>query len=107
MDKIRNRLVNFRVTDEEFRRLKTASSLKNARCLSDFARSVILETASACESAPESTDALADRLQAFDRRLARLESRMSRIFDAIADGNSITVEPKCVTMNAATANSEG
>jgi len=93
----RKRLVNFRVTDEEFRRLKTASSLKNARCLSDFARSAIFETA-LVESAPDSTETVVSQLRAFDRRLARLESRMSRIFDAIADAEPMTIESECTTM---------
>ena len=84
----RTRLVNFRVTDEELRRLKIASSLANARCLSDFARSAILETARVCESDRAPTDPVADRLQAFDRRLSQLESGMARIFQAIAGAKS-------------------
>lgn len=95
----RNRLINFRVTDEEFRRLKAASSLKNARCLSDFARAAILETARACESDPDSTGSVADQLQAFDRRLTRLESRISRVFDAISDAKSMTVTSTHPSMN--------
>jgi hypothetical protein len=84
----RKRLVNFRVTDEEFQRLKTASSLKNARCLSDFARSAILEVARTCESDRAPTDPVADRLQAFDGRLARLESSILQIIEAIAGAKS-------------------
>jgi hypothetical protein len=87
----RKRLVNFRVTDEEFMRLKHASSLRNARCLSDFARSAILETARAVEPWDESGGSVSDQLQSFDRRLARLESRMSRIFDALADAKAPAV----------------
>lgn len=84
----RKRLVNFRVTDEEFMRLKHASSLKNARCLSDFARSAILDTARAAEPIHDSDGSVTVQLQAFERRLSLLESRMSRIFDAIADAKS-------------------
>ena len=80
----RKRIVNFRVTDEEFQRLKTASSLKKARCLSDFARSAILEIAGACEPGSDPAETLADRLQDFDHRLSQLESNMARIFDAMA-----------------------
>jgi hypothetical protein len=86
----RNRLINFRVTDEEFQRLKMASSFKNARCLSDFARSAILETAQACEAAAGPTDPVVEQLRAFDLRLAQLESTISRIFDAIAAAGSAT-----------------
>ncbi len=87
----RTRLVNFRVTDEEFQRLKTASSLKKARCLSEFARSAILETARACEPGSDPADPLADRLQDFDRRLSRLESNMSRILNAMVATKSAAV----------------
>jgi len=87
----RKRLINFRVTDDEFLRLKHASSLRNARCLSDFARSAILETARAYEAPPEANGSVAVQLEAFDRRLSRLESRMSRIFEAIADAQSPTL----------------
>jgi len=73
----RNRLVNFRVTDEELRRLKTASNLQHARCLSDFARSVILE------SSAEAADAPAGEWIAFSRRLARLESTVARLVNAL------------------------
>ena len=87
----RKRLINFRVTDEEFLRLKHASSLRNARCLSDFARSAVLETARVSEPPHDSNGSVFEQLQAFDRRLARLESGMSRIFEAIADAKSATM----------------
>jgi uncharacterized protein (DUF1778 family) len=97
---IRNRLINFRVTDEEFDRLKTASALNHSRCLSDFARSAILETARAYEPAPNLTDSVASQLQAFDRRLAALESHMSRLFDAIADAKSAHDDPRSVCVKS-------
>jgi len=86
----RKRLVNFRVTDEEFLRLKHASSLRKARCLSDFARSAVLETARTFEPR-DSNSSVSEQLQAFDRRLARLETGMSRIFEAIADAKTATI----------------
>lgn len=79
--KVRNRLVTFRVTDEELRRLKNASTLRNARCFSEFVRSVILE--SDCEPghalALNGSEALQ---QSFDRRLAELESAVARLVDS-------------------------
>jgi len=78
MRKIRTRLVNFRVTDEEFEQLKTASDRLGARCLSDFARSVMLGQA---DPHPVSSD---DRLLSFDRRLTALERSMSRLVAALA-----------------------
>jgi hypothetical protein len=109
---IRNRLINFRVTDEEFERLKTASTLRNARCLSEFARSAILETARACEPADQSYESVAGQLLAFDRRLARLESHMSRLFDAISDAKSAQADSnganlKSIGMKPVTVKSEG
>ena len=44
MQKVRSRLVNFRVTDDEFRQLKDASDRQGARCLSAFARKMVLST---------------------------------------------------------------
>ena len=42
--KPRNRLVNFRLTEEEFQSLRTASSESGARSISDFARSAVLRS---------------------------------------------------------------
>lgn len=96
----RNRLINFRVTDEEFRRLKTASTQRNARCLSDFARSAILETARGTNGAPEPADAVTSQLQAFDRRLARLESNLSRLLDVFAEVKPLRGDAEFVTMKS-------
>lgn len=43
--RVRNRLVNFRVTDEEYERLRSASLASGARSLSDFARAAVLRAA--------------------------------------------------------------
>ena len=42
LQKLKNRIINFRVTDDELARLKSASDLHGARCLSDFARTIML-----------------------------------------------------------------
>jgi hypothetical protein len=81
----RKRLVNFRVTDEEFRRLKTASSLKNARCLSDFARSAILETALGASRPRIRPDRWSASCGPSTAAWPGSNLGMSRIFDAIAD----------------------
>jgi len=81
---IRNRLINFRVTDDELRRLKTVSVLRNARCLSDFARSAILDTAREFEAPPEPQGPTGGQFEAFDRRLASLEANMARLLEAFA-----------------------
>ena len=91
MEKIRNRLVNFRVTDEELQRLKTASALKRSRCLSEFARSVVLRTAD--EVVPNGNGAGDDRMVSFDRRLALVESHVARIVDALAITRAAPIKP--------------
>jgi hypothetical protein len=78
MQKVRARLVNFRVTDDEFEQLKTACDRHGARCLSAFARKVML-------SAPDAnTEDLDRKLAVLDRRLSALEVSLSRLFNALA-----------------------
>ena len=86
MEKVRNRLVNFRVTDEEFQRLKTASILKRARNLSDFARSVVLRTVD--EVIPGHNGSGDDQMASFDQRLTHLESDVLQILDAMRKSRS-------------------
>lgn len=83
MNTIRRRLVNVRVTDQEFERIKTASDRQGARCISEFARAVMLDGAKSA-AAPDSGDSFAvnEKLVAFERRLAMLELYVSRLSDA-------------------------
>jgi hypothetical protein len=78
MQKVRGRLVNFRVTDDEFEQLKTACDRQGARCLSAFARQVMLR---APDANPEDFDR---KLAVLDRRLSTLEVSLSRLFNALA-----------------------
>ncbi|MGA3257763.1 MAG: hypothetical protein ABSE35_02705 [Bryobacteraceae bacterium] len=88
MNKIRRRLVNFRVTDQEFERIKIASDCQGARCISEFARAVMLGGPKP-GIASDSVDPIDfnDKLLAFDRRLAMLELYVSRLADALSDSN--------------------
>ena len=88
MNKIRRRLVNFRVTDQEFERIKVASDSQGARCISEFARAVMLGGPKP-GIASDSVDPIDfnDKLLAFDRRLAMLELYVSRLADALSDSN--------------------
>lgn len=81
MRKPRTRLVNFRVTDEEFERLKAACDSVGARCLSDFARSLMLGNGDRA-SAPAADD---NKLISFHRRLEVLERDMTRVAAELAD----------------------
>ena len=89
MRRTRTRLVNFRVTDEEFERLKIASERRGARCLSDFARAIILDQPEG-PSLPGSYD---DRFRSFDRRLNSLEQSMSRLVAALSGTDVQTARP--------------
>lgn len=82
--KVRGRLVNFRVTDEEFQQLRIACDRQGARCLSAFARKVMLSSPS------DGGEDFGDKLAALNRRLSVLEGSMSRMFNALA-GSSIAI----------------
>ena len=78
MPKLRGRLINFRVTDDEFEQLKTACDRNGASCLSAFARKVML-------NAPDTAnEELAGQVAVLERRLAVLEDSLSRIFNVLS-----------------------
>jgi hypothetical protein len=89
MEKIRSRLISFRVSDEEFRRLKTAAKAQRARCFSEFIRNLATEHVHGFAPAPGSANSAASQLAAFDRRLAQLECNVARIAKAF-DGAETT-----------------
>ncbi len=91
MYRLRSRIVNFRVTDEELERLKTASALRGARCLSDFARSVMLETADAPPGGPE--DSRDGRMLSLEQRMNALESDLQNLQSAVASRSPVSEEP--------------
>ena len=85
MNGIRRRLVNVRVTDQEFERIKAASDRQGARCISEFARAVMLDGATAGAASDSVTSfAVDEKLLGFERRLAMLELYVSRLTDAPA-----------------------
>ena len=85
MQNVRGKLVNFRVSDDEFEQLKIASSRHGARCLSAFARKMVLSTFSV------EGENVEDRLVALDRRLTALEDSLSRLFHTLA-ASSVGIE---------------
>ncbi len=84
MFRLRSRIVNFRVTDEELEQLKTASALRGSRCLSDYARSVILETANV-PSTP-AHDGCDSKIVSLEQRLEALESSLQNLQTALTSG---------------------
>ena len=84
MNAVRSRIINFRVSEDEFRRLKAATTLQNARCLSDFARTATLRVASGLEP-HNGSNGPGTELQSLDRRLAVLESNVARLVDVLSN----------------------
>jgi hypothetical protein len=84
VQKVRSRLINFRVTDEELDQLKTAASVQGSRCLSEFARLVMLGTTTGAQfhAVPESLDG---KLSLFNQRLNVLEANVARLVDALGE----------------------
>lgn len=83
MQKARTRLVNFRVSEEEFKQLQAACKKHGARCLSEFARTAML--------APTSMpDTIMPIVLDLDRRIATLEVSITEIADLIARSADVT-----------------
>ncbi len=70
MQKVRNHLVNFRVTEEELEQLKNACDRQGARCLSHFVRDVMFQTSLL------DAESVANKVTNLDRRVAALENRL-------------------------------
>ena len=77
MIKVRSRLINFRVTEEEFQQLKAAAFHQGCRCMSEFARMVMLGTANG--GATHGPDELDSQMTSLSRRLEVLESDVARL----------------------------
>ena len=84
--KPRNRLVNFRLTDEEFIYLRDACLAQGARSISDFARGAVLRQADRSAPTPPnptvdgpSTQSLAELQSAF----FQLEARVGKLVQQV------------------------
>lgn len=71
--KPRNRLVNFRVSEEEFQNLREACLSGGARSISDFARSAVLST---FDGAGHVEGVLKVRLSTIDQKMDDLDSSL-------------------------------
>jgi hypothetical protein len=72
----RTRLVNFRVSDEEYATLRTACTRHGARSISDFARLAILGWAGSTDL---QATAMQWRLSALGHNMAELEGRVGNL----------------------------
>lgn len=99
MNKLRRRLINFRVTDQEFEKIKAASDRQGARCISEFARSLMLGNLPTDCSA-ETSDAYQTKLVSFDQRLAMLEHHVAQLMETLFEPNASIPIPFPKTVNA-------
>jgi hypothetical protein len=81
--KPRNRLVNFRLTEEEYGRLAAVCARKGSPSISDFARAAILRTIEAEAAREGPPDTL---LAALGERLSDLERSFRSLAEPAADG---------------------
>ena len=82
--KPRKRLVNFRLSDEEYGNLRMACALEGARSISDFARGSVLRSV-VSEVSPDGP--IQTRLSNLDRRVGEIESNLrylTRVLEAMA-----------------------
>mgnify|MGYP000131450833 CR=1 FL=1 len=83
--KKRDRIVVFRLTQDEYKLLQKACTRTGARTISDFTRSQLLEQAA---TRPRE-DRLEARLAKFDQRLAEVQSavrHISRLLKQLGEG---------------------
>ena len=74
----RTKLVNFRLSEEEFQNLRAASAHFGARSLSDFARAAVLKSS----TGDTDTDGLLHiRLSDLDNKVSAIETNMRQIKD--------------------------
>ena len=80
--KRRNRLVNFRLTEQEYLELKQACSTQGGRCLSEFARTAAFGLARSNTLLEGSTQ---EQLLTLDRKLSALGSSVGQVLELLAD----------------------
>ena len=73
--KRRDRIVLFRLTRDEYQRLRKASAASGARSISDFTRKELLDRSQAAPA----VNGIEDRLSAFDQRLSELHAAVRQI----------------------------
>ena len=90
----RNRLVNFRLSEDEFEKLKTSCSTLGARSVSDFARSAVLDRM----DQPVGQETSRTRIQHLDGKVFELELRVGQLLGLLQStghpGPSIAALPE-------------
>lgn len=80
--KPRNRLVNFRVSEDEFQSLREACETGGARSISDFARCAVLTGQS---GRPDSEDILRLRLALIEEKMGEVDAKLLLIARMLRD----------------------
>jgi hypothetical protein len=88
MLKKRSKIVNFRVTDEEFKALKDACQERGARCLSDYARTTALESASNSASLAADVRVVIERIASLELKLTSVEVATERTLHVLLESDS-------------------
>lgn len=82
----RNRLVNFRLSEDEFEKLRDCCASFGARSISDFARSSVL---SRLDQDPQQESQANHRISHLDYKVSELESRVGQLLHLLdATGTS-------------------
>ncbi len=82
--KPRTKLVNFRLSEEEFQNLRQASEQLGARSISDFARSAVLKTFGG-DTQPDGLVHV--RLSDLDHKVSEIESSMRQLREHLSNAN--------------------
>jgi hypothetical protein len=79
VQKTRKRVINFRVTEEQYSRLKSASDEGGARCLSEYARDVLMRSLDGDAGEKPGTANGIEKMLTLELRLGIVELSLSRL----------------------------
>jgi hypothetical protein len=89
--KQRSRLVNFRLTEDEYEEFKWGCSLTGARNMSDFARSVVLQHIHGSHNGHGmASHPVQQKLQSLDRRVEELEALIKELTASLNNQRAAT-----------------
>ncbi len=84
----RNRVLNFRLTEQEYEEVKRAAEEQGSRCVSDFARTALLR-----QSRPVATEPSVENMfRDLERRLTGLDSQLFRLLTAVTQDEPVVAE---------------
>lgn len=93
----RNRLVNFRLSEDEFDRLRNSCAEYGARSISDFARSSVLDR---LNRPPEQAHD-GERVFSLNSKVMELEYRVGQLLNLVhATGTSVSPAPLAMAQEA-------